>query len=85
MLQPLREYAARRSLLERLPFRRGYGVDIGLLLDAYSESASTASPRSTSTSGTIATPTFSRWVGWRPRCCTPSSTGSPLTAGFRAT
>src|SRR5436305_10172177 len=29
------EIAARRELLERLPFATGYGVDIGLLLDAY--------------------------------------------------
>jgi glucosyl-3-phosphoglycerate synthase len=37
--QPLSgEYAARRSLLERLPFRCGYGVDIGLLIDAYIDS-----------------------------------------------
>jgi len=37
VLQPLSgEYAGRRSLLERLPFRCGYGVDIGLLLDAFS-------------------------------------------------
>lgn len=36
VLQPLAgEYAARRDLLTRLPFRCGYGVDIGLLLDAY--------------------------------------------------
>lgn len=36
VLQPLAgEYAARRDLLRRLPFRCGYGVDIGLLLDAY--------------------------------------------------
>lgn len=36
VLQPLAgEYAARRSLLAKLPFRCGYGVDIGLLLDAY--------------------------------------------------
>jgi glucosyl-3-phosphoglycerate synthase len=36
VLQPLSgEYAGRRTLLERLPFRCGYGVDIGLLLDAY--------------------------------------------------
>src|SRR5206468_4087159 len=36
VLQPLSgEYAARRQLLERLPFRCGYGVDIGLLLDSY--------------------------------------------------
>ncbi len=35
--QPLAgEVAARRELLERLPFATGYGVDIGLLLDAYS-------------------------------------------------
>ena len=34
--QPLAgEIAARRELLEQLPFVTGYGVDIGLLLDAY--------------------------------------------------
>jgi glucosyl-3-phosphoglycerate synthase len=33
-VQPLSgEYAGRRTLLERLPFVRGYGVDIGLLID----------------------------------------------------
>jgi glucosyl-3-phosphoglycerate synthase len=36
VLQPLAgEYAARRDLLLRLPFRCGFGVDIGLLLDSY--------------------------------------------------
>jgi glucosyl-3-phosphoglycerate synthase len=35
--QPLAgEVAARRELLEQLPFATGYGVDIGLLIDAYS-------------------------------------------------
>jgi glucosyl-3-phosphoglycerate synthase len=34
--QPLAgEVAARRTLLERLPFATGYGVDIALLIDAY--------------------------------------------------
>ena len=34
-VQPLAgEYAARRHLLERLPFATGYGVEIGLLIDA---------------------------------------------------
>lgn len=34
VVQPLSgEYAARRVLLERLPFPRGYGVEIGLLID----------------------------------------------------
>ena len=34
--QPLAgEIAARRELLERLPFVTGYGVDVALLLDAY--------------------------------------------------
>ena len=34
IVQPLSgEYAGRRSLLERLPFVQGYGVDIGLLID----------------------------------------------------
>jgi glucosyl-3-phosphoglycerate synthase len=36
VLQPLAgEYAARAELLRALPFRCGYGVDLGLLLDAY--------------------------------------------------
>ncbi len=34
VVQPLAgEYAARRTLLERLPFPRGYGVEIALLID----------------------------------------------------
>jgi glucosyl-3-phosphoglycerate synthase len=34
-VQPLAgEFSARRDLLERLPFVEGYGVDIGLLIDA---------------------------------------------------
>jgi glucosyl-3-phosphoglycerate synthase len=34
VVQPLAgEFAARRSLLERLPFAAGYGVDVGLLVD----------------------------------------------------
>ena len=34
-VQPLAgEYAARRHLLERLPFATGYGVEIALLIDA---------------------------------------------------
>jgi glucosyl-3-phosphoglycerate synthase len=37
VLQPLAgEYAARAELLRRLPFRCGYGVDLGLLIDTYS-------------------------------------------------
>jgi glucosyl-3-phosphoglycerate synthase len=36
--QPLAgEIAARRSLLERLPFTTGYGVEIAMLLDVYEE------------------------------------------------
>jgi glucosyl-3-phosphoglycerate synthase len=38
MRQPLAgEIAARRSLLERLPFATGYAVEIALLIDAYRE------------------------------------------------
>lgn len=41
VVQPLSgEFGGRRSLLERLPFVRGYGVDLGLLIDA----ARTAGP-----------------------------------------
>ena len=37
-LQPLSgEYAGRREILERLPFRVGYGVEIGLLIDIYEQ------------------------------------------------
>jgi glucosyl-3-phosphoglycerate synthase len=36
--QPLAgEVAARRSLLERLPFTTGYGVEVGMLIDAWRE------------------------------------------------
>jgi glucosyl-3-phosphoglycerate synthase len=36
LIQPLSgEYAGRRSLLERLPFSVGYGVELGHLLDIY--------------------------------------------------
>ncbi|MGQ9616306.1 MAG: glucosyl-3-phosphoglycerate synthase [Spirochaetota bacterium] len=36
LIQPLSgEYAGRRSLLERLPFSVGYGVEIGHLIDIY--------------------------------------------------
>jgi glucosyl-3-phosphoglycerate synthase len=38
IIQPLAgEYAARRELLERLPFPTGYGVEIALLIDACRE------------------------------------------------
>ncbi len=38
-VQPLAgEYAARRSLLERLPFVSGYGVEIGMLIDVFEDS-----------------------------------------------
>jgi glucosyl-3-phosphoglycerate synthase len=38
VIQPLSgEYAARRSLLERLPFPRGYGVEIAILIDLLGE------------------------------------------------
>ena len=36
VVQPIAgEYAARRTILEDLPFAAGYGVDIGLLIDTY--------------------------------------------------
>jgi glucosyl-3-phosphoglycerate synthase len=39
VMQPLGgEYAGRRSLLERLPFVTGYGVELGLLLDVLEDS-----------------------------------------------
>lgn len=39
IVQPLAgEYAGRRSLLERLPFVSGYGVEIGMLIDVLEDS-----------------------------------------------
>jgi glucosyl-3-phosphoglycerate synthase len=43
MVQPLSgEYAGRRSLLERVPFFTGYGVEIGLLIDILTDSGAGA-------------------------------------------
>lgn len=37
-LQPLSgEYAGRREVLEKIPFRVGYGVEVGLLIDIYEQ------------------------------------------------
>ena len=41
-MQPLSgEYAARRPLLESLPFFTGYGVELGMLIDTLTSSAPT--------------------------------------------
>ena len=54
--QPLAgEIAARRALLERLPFATGYGVEIAMLLDVSKRSAWMGWRRSISTSTTTAT------------------------------
>ena len=46
VVQPLSgEYAARRSFLESVPFAAGYGVEIGLLLDAHSRYVRVPLPR----------------------------------------
>lgn len=43
LVQPLSgEYAGRRTLLERLPFSVGYGVEIGHLIDIYHQEGITA-------------------------------------------
>lgn len=43
LVQPLSgEYAGRRSLLERIPFFTGYGVEIGLLIDILADSGADA-------------------------------------------
>jgi glucosyl-3-phosphoglycerate synthase len=43
LVQPLSgEYAGRRSLLERIPFFTGYGVELGLLIDILADSGADA-------------------------------------------
>jgi glucosyl-3-phosphoglycerate synthase len=43
IIQPLSgEYGGRRSLLEKLPFFSGYGVEVGLLIDAFEKAGLSA-------------------------------------------
>ena len=76
--QPLAgEVAARRELLERLPFVTGYAVETAMLLDVReARGAPTAWPRSTSTCATTAIsrfPSLDRWptpsCGWCSSAC----------------
>ena len=72
--QPLAgEIAARRELLERLPFCTGYAVEMGLLLDvcAAAGAGSTPSRRSTSMCGRTATARSPSWRRWPRRCSPP--------------
>ena len=81
-VQPLGgEYAARRSLLERLPFPVGYGVELGLLVDALRRWDWTHWGRWTSACGSTATRTTGRSAGWRPRSTGPRRRDSPGPAG----
>ena len=67
-VQPLAgEYAARRTLLERLPFATGYGVEIGLLIDALAAVGRLAWPRSTSENVDTVITTTCGWVAWLPK------------------
>ena len=71
--QPLAgEVAARRELLERVPFTTGYGVEIGMLIDVWRDGrAATAWRRSTSTSTATAT---SRCAALAPMAATVLAT-----------
>ena len=71
VVQPLAgEYAARRALLEQLPFPTGYGVELALLVDTLgSWPAWTRSPRSTSACGSTGTRTTRGSAGWPARSC----------------
>ena len=63
--QPLAgELAARRSLLERLPFVTGYGVEIALLIDAWRAVDSTRWPRSTWTCAETVTARCTSSAAW---------------------
>ena len=67
-VQPLAgEYAARRTLLEQLPFATGYGVELAMLIDTERKSGWTPWRRSTSASAAIDTTTTSGSVAWPPR------------------
>ena len=66
IVQPLSgEYAARRTVLERVPFVQGYGVDLGLLIDIEERCGAAAHrPGRPRSPGTIAT---APWTSSRPR------------------
>lgn len=67
-VQPLGgEYAARRSLLERLPFPVGYGVELGLLVDALNTVGLDALAQVDVGSGTTGTRTARHWAAWPRR------------------
>ncbi len=77
-VQPLGgEYAVRRSLLERLPFPVGYGVELGLLVDALHTVGLDALGQVDVGCGATATRTGRRWAGWLRRSTARPSSGSP--------
>ncbi len=74
--QPLAgEFAARRGLLEALPFPVGYGVEIAVLIDALDRAGSTRWPNATWERGRTVTSRCASSVRWRSPCSPPSSAG----------
>ena len=81
LVQPLSgEYAGRRSLLERLPFSVGYGVELGHLIDIYHQAGIEALRRSTWIAGSIATSPCNPSGRCHSGFCRRSWAGLPGTA-----
>ena len=83
--QPLAgEVAARRELLERLPFATGYGVEIAMLIDVFNAGRGRADGRrSISRSTATATSRWARWSRWRRRSWPRSPAACTRKAGWR--
>ena len=80
-VQPLAgEYAGRRTLLERVPFMSGYGVEIAMLVDVFELAGLSAMARSTSAAGGTGTAPMPRWARWPPESTSPCCRGSSATA-----
>ena len=81
-VQPLAgEYAARRSLLERLPFPSGYGVELALLVDTLDILGLDAIAQVDLGVRQHRHQDEPRSAGWQPRSCIPRWVASAATPG----
>ena len=83
-VQPLAgEYAARRELLEQLPFATGYGVEIAMLIDALRlVGLDGAGPGRPVPSASTATRRSANWAACRARSCRSRTSGCAGRAGW---
>jgi glucosyl-3-phosphoglycerate synthase len=83
-VQPLSgEYAARRPLLEQLPFPTGYGVEIGMLVDALRLVGLPALAQVDLSRRKHRNQESANWAACRARSCRSRTSGCAGRAGWR--